>query len=283
MSASQARRFLSRQTTCRIGSAPTRRRAMATETLEACACAAVLSVALTASAQRTTSATRAAKPSRSPPSTAGASQVRMGSSPASTSSRRRLTQLSRSRRRCPPHPPPSNRLLLGRTGGGGRASGRSPALAAALARRERPARRAHAVAAGERVQPGRLPEQPVVDRRAQLVEVLAPGGRQERQRAGTPLGLHPHAPHRGHHLAASVLAHPAAGAVAQPLGAGHRARQTRVVEDTLAAHLTAEQRPLHGSLDGGERSHCPAQAAARARRASSSSFARFVAPAASEA
>ena len=49
MSAWIASRFLSRQTTCRIGSMPSACSAIATATLEACACAAVLSVALTAS------------------------------------------------------------------------------------------------------------------------------------------------------------------------------------------------------------------------------------------
>ena len=51
MSAWIARRFLSRQTTCMIGSTPSIFSAMATARLEACACAAVLSVALTASTQ----------------------------------------------------------------------------------------------------------------------------------------------------------------------------------------------------------------------------------------
>lgn len=49
MSACCAIRFLSRQTTCRIGSTPRRCIAIAIATFEACACAAVLSVAFIAS------------------------------------------------------------------------------------------------------------------------------------------------------------------------------------------------------------------------------------------
>ena len=49
MSACMAMRFLSRQTTCMIGSSPNCIIAIAIEVLDACACAAGLSVAFTAS------------------------------------------------------------------------------------------------------------------------------------------------------------------------------------------------------------------------------------------
>ncbi len=49
MSASSASRFRSRQTSCMIGSTPSSRRAIATASGDAWACAAVLSVALAAS------------------------------------------------------------------------------------------------------------------------------------------------------------------------------------------------------------------------------------------
>ena len=59
MSAWHAIRFLSRQTTWRIGSTPACARAIAMATFEACACAAVLSVAFIASTQPAISAMRA--------------------------------------------------------------------------------------------------------------------------------------------------------------------------------------------------------------------------------
>jgi hypothetical protein len=76
MSAWQAMRFLSLQTTCRIGSTPACAIAIAQATFEACACAAVLSVAFTASTHRAISAIRSRNASSVPPSTAGASPVR---------------------------------------------------------------------------------------------------------------------------------------------------------------------------------------------------------------
>ena len=86
MSAWQAIRFLSLQTTCRIGSTPACAIAIAQATLDAWACAAVLSVAFMASTHCAISAIRSLNTSSVPPSIAGASPVTMRRSPASTSS-----------------------------------------------------------------------------------------------------------------------------------------------------------------------------------------------------
>ena len=75
MSAWQAIRFLSRQTTCRIDSTPACAIAIAQATFDACACAAVLSVAFIASTHCAISAIRSLKVSSVPPSIAGANNV----------------------------------------------------------------------------------------------------------------------------------------------------------------------------------------------------------------
>ncbi len=110
-----------------------------------------------------------------------------------------------------------------------------------------------------------------------------PGGGKQGQGAGAVLRLHPDAAHLGLHLAVAVLADAAAGPVSQRLGTRHRARHSRVVEHALAAHPTAEDRLLDGVLDEGDDSHCGLRRGPRARRCSRSSFARFVALAASGA
>src|SRR5215218_6980590 len=75
MSACSASRLRSRQTSCITGSIPRSSRAMATATGDACACAAVLSVALTASTYGSNGSNRSLTASRSPPSTARSSAV----------------------------------------------------------------------------------------------------------------------------------------------------------------------------------------------------------------
>ena len=70
-----ASRLRSRQTSCMIGSTPHCFSAMATASGEACACAAVLSVALTASSQSCMGASWRRTSARPPPSIAGISAV----------------------------------------------------------------------------------------------------------------------------------------------------------------------------------------------------------------
>ena len=64
--------------------------------------------------------------------------------------------------------------------------------------------------------------------------------------------LHPDAGHLGLDLAIAVVAHAAAGAVAQVLRAVHRAGHAGRGQDALAAHPAVEQEALDHPLDGGD-------------------------------
>src|SRR5439155_18823874 len=203
MSASSASRLRSRQTSCITGSIPSWLSAIATATGDACACAAVLSVALTASTYCSYGAKRSRTASRPPASTVRSSAV-------TTKRPARMPSSS-------PDIPPRRRLL---------------------------------VALGQVVAPGGGAPEPVVDRRAQVVDLLAPG-----QLARALDGVHPDAAHLRINLAVTVRSHPTARPVAQLLRALHRARESGRVQHALAAHVAAEDRLLDGRLDEGERAH----------------------------
>src|SRR4051794_24421551 len=216
MSAWIARRFLSRQTTCMIGSTPSILIAMATATLEACACAAVLSVALTASTQGAYCSSLARTASRPPPSTIGSSPVITMPSPASFRS--------------------SSDMPL--------------AVASGLPARGRPA-----VALAQEVGPrGRVLE-PVVDRRAHVVVFLAPVLRKPGHALGALESLEPDTAHLGLDLAVPVRPNTSARPVAEGLRAVHGARHAGRVQHALPAHLAAPDRSLDRLLDERERLH----------------------------
>ena len=127
-----------------------------------------------------------------------------------------------------------------------------------------------------------VPTRPIVDRRPQFeVSARARPGKQG-EGARPRLGLEPHAPHLRLDLAVTVLAHASARSVPKGLRARHRARHAGVVQHALTTHAASEDRLLDGVLDRGDDAHRD-QAGVSARRCSSSSFARFVAAAASGA
>src|SRR5438445_9502422 len=115
---------------------------------------------------------------------------------------------------------------------------------------------------GQEVPPGRRLPEPVVDRRAQIVDLVGP-----RQLLRALESLHPDALHLRHDLAVPVGPDAAAGAVPQPLRTGHRAGEAGRVQDTLAAHLAAEDRLLDRLLDQSEQArHAGTAARLRAIR-----------------
>src|SRR5690349_21968945 len=86
-------------------------------------------------------------------------------------------------------------------------------------RDRRPPGRGLLVPAGDQVDPRRGALEAVVDRRAKVVDVVAP----HRQLLRALVGPQPHTAHLGLNLAMAVCAHAAAWPVAQRLGARHRA------------------------------------------------------------
>src|SRR3954447_26245643 len=137
----------------------------------------------------------------------------------------------------------------------------------------RPSGRGLLVAPGQRVAPRRRALEAVVDRRPERVDVRPP----DRQLLGAVVGLHPDAAHLRLDLAVAVRPHSAAGSVAQRLRARHRARESGVVQDALAAHAAVPDRPLDRVLDGLEQAH----AGTRERRSWMSALAFFTAEEAS--
>ena len=71
-------------------------------------------------------------------------------------------------------------------------------------------------------------------------------------------GLYPHTGHLWDHFAMAVLAHAAAGAIAEVLRTVHGAGHARAVEDTLAAHLAIEEVALGQFFAPDENAACPA-------------------------
>src|ERR1700744_2242103 len=112
----------------------------------------------------------------------------------------------------------------------------------------RPPGRDLLVAAGREVDPRRVALQLVVDRRSQLVDVAAP----QRQSLRALHRLDPHAAHLRLDLAVAVGPDAAARAVAQRLGARHRARQPGVVQHALTAHAAVPDRLLDEVLERGD-------------------------------
>ena len=155
-------------------------------------------------------------------------------------------------------------------------------LGHAATRRPRPgvpAGRGAAIALAEEVRPRRRVLEPVVDGRAKVVVLLAPGLRQTGHVIGALVALEPHALHLGLDLAMAVRAHPAARPVAQRLRAVHRAGHAGRVQHALTAHLAAPDRALDRLLDEGQGLH----AGTSARRFSIRSLARRTAVEASAA
>src|SRR5205823_3084541 len=109
----------------------------------------------------------------------------------------------------------------------------APAISASS--RDIPALRRLLVAARVQVDPRRGSLEAVVDGRADVVDLVRP-----REAARALDGLDPDAAHLGLHLAVPVGADAAAGAVAERLGAFHRAGEAGRVQDALAAHVAAE-------------------------------------------
>src|SRR5258705_601622 len=106
------------------------------------------------------------------------------------------------------------------------------------------------VALREVVDPRRRVPEPVVDRLADVVDLLRP-----RCLRRALDGLHPDAAHLRLDLAMAVGANASTRPVAQRLRAVHRARPAGPVQDALTAHLAAEDRLLDPSLDQGDRLH----------------------------
>src|SRR4029079_11514900 len=225
ISAWRFRRLRSRHASCMTGSTPHAFSAIDTARGEACACAAGLSVAFTASTHAFIGASWRWISGKPPLSIVGISAVTTKSPAVSLPSRRDIPRR------------PSGRGLL--------------------------------VPAAEEVAPRRRALQAVVDRRAQVVDVLAP----DRDPVRARVGLDPHAPHLGLDLAVAVVPHAAAGAVAQRLRARHRTGEAGVVQDALPAHPAVPDRALDRVLDGLEQAH----AGTRARRSSMSALAFFTA------
>src|SRR6185312_5060249 len=125
------------------------------------------------------------------------------------------------------------------------------------------------VAAGDQVDPRRGALQAVVDRRPQVVDVVAP----HRQLLRALVRVEPYAAHLGLDLAVSVRANAAARSVAQGLGARHRAGQPGRVQHALAAHLTAPHRALDRVLGCSDNRGPADHAGTFSRRSSISSLA----------
>src|SRR5438093_1440300 len=123
-----------------------------------------------------------------------------------------------------------------------------------------PALRRLLVALRHVVAPRRRAPEAVVDGRPEVVDLLRP-----RQLLRALDCFQPDAAHLRLDLAAAVRPDTAARAVPQRLGAVHRARQPGRVEDALAAHLAAEDRPLDSFLDQSQDAHHATAAASRAR------------------
>src|SRR5262245_1623074 len=225
ISACRLRRLRSRHASCITGSTPHAFSAIDTARGEACACAAGLSVAFTASTHAFIGASWRWISGKTAASVARSSAVTTKSPAVSLRSRRDIPRR------------PSGRGLL--------------------------------VPAAQEVAPRRRALEAVVDRRAQVVDVVAP----DREPVGARVGLHPDAPHLGLDLAVAVRAHAAARAVAQRLGARHRAGEAGVVQDALPAHPAVPDRALDRVLEGLEQAH----AGTRARRSSMSALAFFTA------
>src|SRR5215471_7333377 len=113
-----------------------------------------------------------------------------------------------------------------------------------------PALRRLLVAPGREVDPGGGAGEPVVDRGPHVVDLVRP-----RETARALDRLEPDAAQLGLHLAVPVGPHTAARSVADRLRALHRTGHPRRVEDAMAAHLAAEDRLLHRSLDQGDGLH----------------------------
>src|ERR1700759_3489000 len=120
------------------------------------------------------------------------------------------------------------------------------------------------VAAGDQVDPRRGALQAVVDRRAQVVDVVAP----HRQLLRALKRPEPNAAHLWLDLAVPLCPHAAARPVAQRLGARHRADQPGGMQHALAAHLTAPYRALDRVLDGSDDPGPAAPAGTFSRRSS---------------
>ena len=88
-------------------------------------------------------------------------------------------------------------------------------------------------------QPGRRALEPSIDRRQHLEDAVPAA----HPRGAVP-GQHPDAAHLRPHLAEAAGPHPAAGAVAQLLGAVHRAGHAGRGQHALAAHPAVEEQPL---------------------------------------
>src|SRR5438132_3857526 len=134
----------------------------------------------------------------------------------------------------------------------------SPPAAIRCSSLDMPPGRRLLVAAGEQVAPRRRVPEAVIDRRPQVIELLAP-----RQLLRALVALQPDAAHLGLHLAAAVGPHASAWSVPQELRAAHRAREAGGVQHALAAHAATEDRPLDRLLGDGERAHHATTAARR--------------------
>ena len=111
------------------------------------------------------------------------------------------------------------------------------------------------VALADEVGPAGRVLEPVVDRRAHVVVLLAPVLRQRGHALGTLEALQPHAAHLGLDLAVAVRPYAPAGPVAQRLRAVHRAGHAGRVQHALPAHLAAPDGALDRLLDERQRLH----------------------------
>ena len=137
---------------------------------------------------------------------------------------------------------PPLRSVPGRCGRGGSAAGnRGPA-------RPRRSRGLSGTLAHD-AQPRGVAGETPVDRVLHGLQRLKSG--RDAARAGDR--LHPDAAHLRAYLAVTVGAHAAAGAVAQVLGAVHRAGHARGAQDALSAHAAVKERALHAALESGHR------------------------------
>src|SRR5215211_6759272 len=230
-SACRASRFRSRQTSCITGSTPMSRSSRAAAIAAMCAWAALLSVQFTASTF----------PRRVPASSA----TRAGSAESLVWSSAVTTNSPACSRRC--------RWLRGAP-----SVIRRDSRPGSLSRSGPPPRHVP-VAPRHQVLPRRRPLQAPVDGRLHVLDVVAP---QRKAPRALPRG-DPDALHLGHHLAAPVLQRAAAGAVPQVLGAAHRTRQPRRVQDALPAHATVPHGLLRDAFDEQEG---PPEARGRGRR-----------------
>jgi hypothetical protein len=100
------------------------------------------------------------------------------------------------------------------------------------------------VPAGEIVDPGRRTLEGPIHRRPQVVDLVWPD-----QALGLDISPVPDTLHFWVDFARAVLADPTARAVADIFGAIHGAHQAGGMQDTLAAHMAAENRFLGNDLD----------------------------------